>query len=281
MFYSCTAPIDIDTDDSDPVIVIYGAITDEMKQQEIRISRSSPYFQNEPNTPVSRAIVIIESSDNKRYELFEPEANPGLYVSSSEWAVVPGVTYNLRVSVDFDGDGNPENYDASTTVAAKMELDSVKLDPMNIMGHKNYALNIYGEETPGRDHYLFKYILNDTPVTTKISKYVIYGDMGINDLYLDGLTIDYFDHIDNWESDSDDQRKHSTYLKPGEILVVETAKIPEGYYNFIDQCQKEMHGENPVFGGPASNITTNISGGGAGFFCGYCISQIPTTVPNF
>jgi hypothetical protein len=281
ILYSCTSPIDINTDSSDSVIAIYGAITDEVKHQEIRLSSSSPYFQNKPNFPVSGATVIIESSDNKRYELIEVETIPGLYMSTSQWAVTPGITYNLHVTVDFDKNGNAESYNASTYIAAKMELDSVKLAPMNIMGHKNYALNTYGQETPGHDYYLFKYILNNTPITTKISEYITYDDTGINGQYLDGLTIDYFDHIDNWESDSDDQRKHSTYLKPEDILIVEISKIPAGYYDFINQCQKEMRGENPLFGGPASNIITNISGGGVGFFCGYCISQSSAVVPSF
>jgi hypothetical protein len=278
IFHSCTAPIDIDTNDSEPVIVIYGTITDELKQQEIRISRSSSYFQDEPNIRVSGAVVAIESSDKQIYELLEVDTIPGLYRSKSIWAAVPGKTYSLAVQVDFNGDGIKENYGASATVPSKFSLDSISLNPMNIMGHKNYALNIYGQEPPEDDYYLFKYIINDTLITTEISNYKTYSDAGINDQYLDGLTIDYFDHIDNWTTDTEEQRKRSTYLKAGDVIVVETSSISKGYHYFINQCRKEMYGENPIFGGPASNIVTNITGGGVGFFSGYCITKNSTTV---
>ncbi len=279
-FHSCTAPIEIDTDDSDPVIVIYGTITDELKNQEVRISRSSPYFQDKPNAGVSGAIVTIESSDNKKYELFEIDTVPGLYRSLSAWALAPGITYNLKVQVDFNEDGEDDIYTASTTVPTKVYTDSIKLVPMNIMGHKNLALNIYAQDSPEHDYYLFKYIVNDTLVTPKISQYRTYDDLGINGQYLTGLTIDYLDDIENWKNDTEDQRKRSIYLKVGDVLVLETSSIPKGYHDFINQCQKEMNGENPIFGGPASNIITNISNGGVGFFCGYCISQSTTTVTD-
>ncbi len=278
IFHSCTAPIDIDTDNSDPVIVIYGTLTDELKPQEVKISRSSPYFQDTPNSPVSGAIVTIESSDNKIYELFEIDTIPGLYHSLSAWAVSPGVTYNLKVQVDFDGNGKNDLYTASTTVPAKVYTDSIKLVPMNIMGNKNYALNVYAQDSPEHDYYLFNYVLNDTLVTEKISQYRTYDDLGINGQYLEGLTIDYLDDIDNWATDSKEQRKHSIYLRPGDVMVLETSSISKGYHDFINQCQKEMQGENPIFGGPASNITTNISNGGTGFFSAYCISKASTVV---
>jgi hypothetical protein len=39
-----------------------------------------------------------------------------------------------------------------------------------------------------------------------------------------------------------------------------------------------MNGENPFFGGPASNIITNISNGGLGYFTTYAGSTAETTV---
>ena len=278
---SCTAPIEIDTDNSEPVIVIYGTITDELKQQEVKINRSSPYFQDEPNAPVSRAVVTLESSDNKSYELFEIDTIPGLYRTLHAWAVTPGVTYNLKVQVDFDGNGIQDIYTASATVPAKVFPDSIKLVPINIMGHRNYALNLYAQDSPEEDYYLFKYIINDTLITSKISQYRVNDDRGINGQYINGLTIDYLGHIDNWETDSEEQRERSIYLKPGDVMTLETSSIPKGYIDFINQCRREMRGENPIFGGPASNINTNISNGGHGFFSAYCISRDTVVVPNF
>ena len=51
------------------------------------------------------------------------------------------------------------------------------------------------------------------------------------------------------------------------------------YYNFIYQCEMQQSGENPMFGGPAANITTNISGGACGFFSSFNPGTFSAVVP--
>jgi len=280
MASACTAPIDIDTNDSEPVIVINGALTDEVKRQEIRIGRTAPYFQDSPNVPVSLAEVTIRSSDGHWYELFENDSLPGLYQTIQPWAVVVGETYQLQVTVDFDGDGIAETYQAETTVLPPIELDSSAIVPIDIMGYLHYALNFYAQDPPGKNYYLVKCLLNDTLMTYKISRYIIFDDTGIDGQYIDGLTVRYFESVDNWEVSTIMERDSLEYLSPGDEVGIEMSQIPRSYYDFIFQCQKELYGENPIFGGPASNIITNISGGGVGFFVAYCIVRHASIVPD-
>lgn len=280
ILFSCTAPIEIDTGNSEPVIVINGTLTDEYKQQEIRISRSSPYFDDQPNTIVSGAIVKITTSSGNSYHLIENDSIAGLYQTSTKWSAQAGVSYFLSVEIDFDSDGVADIYEASTTIIAPIQLDSIKIIPMNIMGHKNYALNVYAMDSPEHDYYLCKFLVNDTLISTKISRYYTIDDIIFNGQYVNGAILRYFDNIDNRETDTDEQRKNSDYLSPGDKVELEMSRISKGYHNFINQCQKEMNGENPFFGGPASNITTNINNGGVGYFAGYCIMKANTVVPH-
>ncbi len=273
VFSACTVPIDIDTDDTEPVIVIIGALTDEYKTQEVRISRSSPYFSDQKNGVVSGAVVSITTSGNQVYELVENPSVPGLYQTTVEWAAQAGSSYFLRVEVDFDSDGVKDVYEASTTVLYTQNIDSIKIVPMEIMGHENYALNIYAQDSPEHDYYLYKFAINDTLISTKISKYYTVDDLVFNGSYIDGSTLRYFDSVDNWGTDTEDQRKRSDYLKSEDKVELQMSKISKDYHDFINQCQKEMYGENPFFGGPASNIITNISNGGVGYFSGYCIKR--------
>jgi hypothetical protein len=50
---SCTEMIEVQTNDTDPVLVVYGSVTTETSYQTIEISRSAPYFKNDSNLQVS------------------------------------------------------------------------------------------------------------------------------------------------------------------------------------------------------------------------------------
>ena len=74
-------------------------------------------------------------------------------------------------------------------------------------------------------------------------------------------------------------RNQSVYLDSGDKVELQMSRIPKGYFDSVTQCQSEMGGSNPFFGGPPANITTNISNGGVGYFVGYCISRAEAITP--
>ena len=279
IFPSCTEEITIHTDNSEPVIVIYGILTDRLDYQSVKINTSSPYFDDQPNKAISGAEVTITDSENNEYTLLESKSEPGIYLTTTRWSAQIGVDYFLRVEVDFDSDGVTEVYEASTSILPVVDDFSIEVRPINIMGHKNYSIDLYAYETPGEDYYLCKYLVNDSLVTAKISRYQVLDDTMFDGQYINQLTLTYFDDVSEWEDDDEEQRKESVYIKSGDKIELQMSKIPKGYYNFISQCQKEMSGSNPFFGGPASNITTNISNGGAGYFSGYCINWATAKTP--
>ena len=269
---ACTAPINIKTDNSPSVIVIYSELTDEFKYQEIMITRSSPYFDNQPNEGVSQAEVVVNSSEGETFHFLESGGIQGLYLSQNKFSVKSGITYNLSITVDFNHDSIPEEYQASTTVLPIVVPDSLSLDPIEIFGHKRYILYAYFQDPPEENYYLFNVYKNDSLITDQISEYIVSDDALFNGQYT-SANVYFFHDASEWETDSEDDRKRSVYLSSGDIVGTEISEIPKGYYDFITQCQREKEGENPMFGGPASNITTNISNGGVGYFVGYCVER--------
>lgn len=276
-FFSCTEEITIDTDNSEPVVVIYGELTDKFTHQSVKITWSSPYFDSQPNAGISEAKVIITGSNDKTYELFENDTVPGLYETKMRWAAKAGVTYSLKVEIDSDR--YVKTYEASTTIIPPIAIDSITIVPVNIMGHKNYAVNLYGNELEGEDFYLCKYVVKDSIISNKISQYRTLDDVMFDGQYVKGFALELFDNIENWETDSEESRKHSVYLASGDKVELQMSRIPKSYFDFITQCQREMGGSNPFFGGPPANITTNITNGGRGYFSGYCISRAEATTP--
>jgi hypothetical protein len=276
--FACTAPIELKTNDSEPVIVIYGTLTEHETQQMIRISGSSPYFAEKSNRPVSNAVVEIRTSDGQTFEMEERPNDRGYYQTVGTMAAVPGVTYQLNVEVDFDGDGRTETYEAVTTMCPPFQLDSLTVEPVSLMGYRHYAVSLYAPEAPSEDYYMMRYILNDTLMEYQLSNFAVFSDLGINDQYLDGMPLMYFDDIAN-RNDLVNEDRGATFVQSGDKITVCISRVEKGFYDFIRQCQSEKRGENPFFGGPASNITTNISHGGVGYFAAYTTTAANIYIP--
>lgn len=276
--FSCVEPITLKTDNSDPVIVIYGCITDSVDYQSIKISSSSPYFDDQPNPAISDAMVTISTSENKVYLLEESDVK-GLYKTIEPLTGKIGVTYQLKVLVDFDRDGVVEVYEASTQMLQSPPIDSIQVALISTMGRTLYRVDLFAQDSPEEDYYMCKYSVNDSLVDDKISKYIMFDDEIYNGQYINGRTISYFRDINSKDKYDDDDDEDRIFLSSGDILELEMTKVEKGYFNFIIQCQTEFEGENPFFGGPASNITTNISNGGVGFFTAVSASKAKAVVP--
>ncbi|MDR2915985.1 MAG: DUF4249 domain-containing protein [Tannerella sp.] len=279
MFFSCTAPIDIKTRNSEPVIVIYGYLTDEYRYQYIRITSSSPYFDENTNRVSPDAEVWIKSSYGDEYQLLS-EKN-GYYVSNARFAGIPGATYSLSVEVDFDGDGEREIYEAETTLLPVVPVDSIDITPIDIMGYRHFSLNFYMQEpAETENYYLFKFFINDSISNDKISELLLSDDRMYNGEYVPGANITYFEDATDEDVIEKNKDEDDVYMAaPGDRIRLQILNIEKGYYNFISECISEKYGENPFFGGPPSNITTNLSNGAIGYFSSYCVQEKRAVVP--
>jgi hypothetical protein len=274
---SCVEPFDIKTDNSPPVIVIYGYLTDEPAFHAIKVSASSPYFDTSLNRGISGAIVKITSSENNAFNFKEADSIPGLYLTVNKVTGIPGLTYSLSVETDFDNDGIMETYTATSTMLSAVKIDSIEIKNTELMGYKFYNLNLSAQEPPSEDYYLGKYKVNDSAVLNNINQFSPMRDVAFNGQYIKGMAVQRFwnivekDRIERNDNDGNTERRR-VYLSPGDTVTYSLCHIEKGYFDFIVQCQNEMNGENPFFGGPASNIITNISNGGRGFFTTYASS---------
>jgi len=276
LFFSCTAPFNINTRDSEPVLVIYGCLTDENRNQFIRLTRSSPYFLNEENQVVSDAKVWVTSSNGREYA-FQYDKN-GYYVSQRRFAVAAGVTYRLSVEVDFNNDGKKDLYEAETVTLPKLPVDSVSVSKLSIMGFLHYSLNIHMQDPiETENYYLFNFFINDTITNEKITDFIITDDQMFNGHYIDGISITYFNSASDFENRENDWDMF--LVNPGDRIRLHIMNIEKGYYNFIRECMMEKYGENPFFGGPPSNIHTNLPKGAVGYFTSFCIQEKETVIP--
>jgi hypothetical protein len=279
---SCEEPFDIDTDDVPPVIVIYGSFTNEKTHHSIKVSVSSPYFDPQPNRGISDAKVWITSSADDVYGFTENDTVPGLYQTIDQVVGIPDIVYTLNVEADFDNDGAKELYTATSYMPKPTEIDSVEIRSLSMMGQKRYAMYLYAQDAPTEDYYLSRYKVNDTLVLEKLSRTSLMSDRTFNGQYMNAMLLRMFGDVDDRNEERDEERDENrrVYLGLGDVVTLSFGRIEKGYYNFINQCRDEMEGESPFFGSPASNIITNISNGGIGYFACYPLTSIKTTVQS-
>ena len=99
LFFSCVETVELEEQSTPDLLVIEASLTDELKNQQIRLTRSFG-FETDSVPPETRAQVAVETNQGETFAF--RHAENGVYVSDLEFAVEPGRTYEL-VIVASDG----------------------------------------------------------------------------------------------------------------------------------------------------------------------------------
>ncbi|PZX93714.1 DUF4249 domain-containing protein [Flavobacterium aquariorum] len=94
IFNSCTEPYILETNTYEEALVVEATITNELKKQEITITKTSRFEDKE--TQIEKgADVFITDNTGTRYH-FEEES--GKYISTIEFQAIPGKEYRLNIN---------------------------------------------------------------------------------------------------------------------------------------------------------------------------------------
>lgn len=284
LFAACTERIDIDTGSIESKVVVYGTLVDTEGYQSIVVRSTKDYFNDDFHGDyLAGADIKIYTASGKMYELVEyPNAN-GFYSSGMKMSIEPG---ELLLEMTIDEETHPEGagyYLVSETVPHPVQLDSMTIERSKLMGVEVFNLSIYAQDPPDEEnYYLFSALVRDslgaiTYSSTAITSYTLMDDSGFDGMYLDKMQVLTF--ISAKYKGSGSSGGGVIYVSPGDEVTLQMSSISEGYYKFLTECQSVKNGTNPFFGGPPSNIHTNIPGG-AGYFTGYCPTTATAIVPE-
>jgi len=265
---ACTERIEINLDTTYTRLVVYGEITTENKQQVIMLSSTSDYFYNQPAPAVSEAVVEV-GFDSVIIRFEEDNNIPGTYISETTFQGIPGKTYSLNITgVDINQDGLEEVYQANTLMPDEGHVDSVRIAYFNSPFASGYQIFMYARDSPEREWYNYKIYKNGVLLNDTLIKYTVQSDEFFNGQYIYGLPVGFL---------NDDNPVESAI--PGDTIIFELNSITREFYEFIVSAQSEIYGSNPLFGGPPSNVATNLENGALGIFTATALYTISDTIP--
>ena len=244
--FACTARIDINTEASAPRLVIYGYITTDTMQHSIRITRSSGYFSTSKPEGISDAVVTIRT-DKEIFTLKESASEAGLYQTDKSVYGIEGETYRLSVTLDFDEDGQSEEYEATSYMPQAPQVDSIGFRSSDLFNDYLEVL-VWGRMPELDENYLSFYLYRNHELVNDS----LQGFFAVDDEYMDkkeiiGIPCFYLD-----------QEEEDSKLSEGDTITVRINGITKEYTTFMNEAQSELWGSDPIFSGPPANIGTNI-----------------------
>lgn len=237
--------VTLDLDQTEPQIVIDGLITDELKEQYVRLSRVAGFYSNGEVPPVSNATVLVEDDAGNSYTFNESTEIAGLYLS--EFQGVPGRTYSLSVNVEG------ELYQAEEFLARITAIDSLtwelnedeQEDPED--EGQFYEVLLFTEEPQDtEDFYLFQFYQNDTLLNNDYEEAYFTDDEFLTER-IAGVSTGYF-------------------FAEGDSATVEMFSISSTAFVYYNDLITALNNDGGMFSPIPANLRNNLSNGAIGYF---------------
>ena len=255
---ACERLIQIDTPEELENISIESWVSTEDRPWEIRITRSQAYYQQDSAKGELDALVII--SDDAGLSDTLQAIGAGRYRSKVSRPAVPGRTYQL--SVRLDG----QEYTASDYCRFQYPIDTLAayyLKENNGFIQKGWYVFEQAQEweAPG-DYYEWFIYRNDTLIQD-------FGIITDEDQFRDNsyfnLNIDRNDPLKGIDQGIL-PRPFPLRFEPGDSVEVIQTCINRGYYDFLQEVQRQLSNTGGPFSSPPANPNSNISNGAYGYF---------------
>ncbi|WP_187388298.1 DUF4249 domain-containing protein [Seonamhaeicola marinus] len=146
----CTEPFTAVTETFEDVLVVEATITDELKTQEIRLSRTYRLEESGGLNFESGANIVLNGSDGSIHNFEHTES--GIYHSVNPFQAVQNVVYNLSIT-----DSSGKKYITSEeSLPPSVDIDNVYTELITREGTTGVQVFVDSEETPEDANY-FRY----------------------------------------------------------------------------------------------------------------------------
>jgi hypothetical protein len=242
LFSSCEKVIELDLQNTKPIIVIEGSVSNRFENQFVRISKTIDFTKTNTFGGLKGAKVSLSSSSGLKVDFFEVE--DGLY-KSPEFKGIPGNTYKLEVLAEG------KVYSANSTMPLVVTPDSLRFKKLSFFGSTNIFPAVYYKDPQGiQNQYRYLLKINSKELQDFVSE----------DRFNDGNEVS--DLIFNEGED----------IKSGDTIHVEMQSIDRNVFKYYFAL-KQIKGE----GGPPvapANPNSNFNNGALGIFSAHTKAYI-------
>ena len=235
---SCTDVIEVEVPEAPPRLVVEASI-DWIKgtpgnEQVIKLSLSTPFFDNLSESLVTGASVKVVNDQDKTEFIFTDQNN-GNY-TTNDFIPIMGQSYTLEILYDN------EIYLASETMTPVTEITSVFQSRENGFDKDALEVNIeFNDPKDIENFYLSKFQRRGDLLQTLID---------VKDEFTDGnLMSIFYEKITNEDSGEKE-------FVPGDIVDISLHGVSDQYYNYIKLLIQQSGGP----GGPFSTTPAEIKG---------------------
>lgn len=260
---SCQERINLELNDADQQrLVVEGWFTNQLKQQEIKLTLTTSYFFNESAPPATDAIVSVTNGE-ETWEFEEQE--PGIYRTALEVSGTPEKFYT--VNIDYAG----EQFTAMSYMRPVAPVDSLHvriLDPLEEFGFPGdpyYSVRIWTQELPGLgDNYMWFTYVNGQARRDTLTELTLVDDGLFDGAYVEDIEIDFLDI--------------GTDAVMGDTVYIEQWNIGAEAYDIFFAILNETAFNGGIFDAPPANVQTNMSNGALGYFGAAGVSSNTTII---
>ncbi|MCM4154029.1 DUF4249 domain-containing protein [Arenibacter sp. N53] len=155
LLIGCTEPFPIQDIDFEDILIVESTITNEMKQQRVKLSRTISLESFGQNIE-KNAIVQIEDSNGTTFT-FSQDTETGDYVSDEEFQAVPNISYTLKIKT---GDGRGY-ISKPVQIPAAVPIERVYAELISENGKEGISVFVDTDNTNGSGQY-FRYEYEET-----------------------------------------------------------------------------------------------------------------------
>ena len=242
---SCEETIPLDLEQTPPLLVIEGLVTNNPDFNYVQLSESSQFYDKGQTPRVSGAEVFVTDGQGRQYAF--SETDPGLYKPVEPLIGVVGQTYELTVTTEG------KTYRGSETMLPVQPIDSLTHAKVTDVGTDNedagrfYELYMYMREPQDQEnYYLFKFYRNQEV------------------LDFDGLDIYAFD--DEALAGTINGIATPEYYALGDLAKVELFSITRRAFRYYTDLSNTLNNDGGLFSGIPANAISNLEGGAIGYF---------------
>lgn len=264
VLFSCEKTINPELEYADPILVVDAWLNDKVEPQEIRLTRTQPYLENELPTGVSGATVTVRY-DGGEIIFDEDPDKPGTYRwipttgTSEDVFGTTGRAYTLMVTADGD------TYEATSKINRTTTIDSISFkfeENSAFYPDDSYTAEFWANDPAGPgDTYWIKAYKNGVLLSKPSEISIAYDAAFTAGGNFDGVTFIPPIRAVNPDDVDEDDLPLSPY-DLGDSLYVEIYSTTLEAYTFLNEVIIQTDrpgGFAELFSTPLANVSTNIT----------------------